>query len=157
MRNIISLIVLGALLVIVPVGSWFYLQKGLDYRKQALEELKAKKQLPAIPDSLNIFKGKTTLLFFDFQKASDIMVPVVEQFKDAYTFQIAGSKNEAGFPEVADFVLDSLRMQDKLFALIDTSGAVRNYYADDVKDLKNMVEHLAIVLPQPKEKDIKTK
>lgn len=155
MRNIISLVVLGALLIIVPLGSWFYLQRGLEYRKSALTELKEKKHLPEIPDSVNVFKGKTTLLFFDYQKASEILVPVVDQFKDAFTFQIAGSKNDNVFAEVPGFILDSLRMDGKLFAIVDTSGSVRNYYSSDMKDLKDMVEHLAIVLPQPKEKDIK--
>lgn len=157
MRNIISLIVLGALLVIVPLGSWYYLQQGLDYRKNALEVLKPKVYLPQIPDSLNIFKGKTTLLFFDYPKVAGILPPVVEQFKDAFTFQMAGSKNEAGYTKVPGFVMDSLRLEGKYFALVDTSGAVRNYYSTDVKELKDMVEHLAIVLPQPKEKDIKIK
>lgn len=110
-----------------------------------------------MPDSVNIFRGKTTLLFFDYQKASKILVPVENQFKEAFTFQIAGTKNDRGFKEAPAFIMDSLMIKGKLFALVDTSGSVRNYYSPDTKDLKNMVEHLAIVLPQPKEKDIKIK
>ncbi len=43
MKYLVSFGVL-LLLVILPAGSWFYLQKGLDYRKAALKELKIKGQ-----------------------------------------------------------------------------------------------------------------
>jgi hypothetical protein len=157
MRKLISWIVLIALLFIIPFGSWYYLKQGLDYRKTALEDLVTKGLLPEMPDSINVFRGKTTLLVFESTNDNDILQPIFAQFKDAYTFQMAGISGNHLLIEVDSSVLDNLKLSGKTFALIDTAGNIRNYYTTDREQLKSMVEHLAVILPQPKEKDVKMK
>lgn len=157
MKKLITWIVTGSLIVIVPFGSWYYLKQGLDYRKGALEVLKPKSSLPVIPDSLNVFKGKTTLLVLDSMEADTITKPIYEQFKDAYTFLLAGNGQADFVLPVDSSVLESIRDGKNSFAIIDTAGQIRNFYTRDVSQLKLMVEHLAIVLPRAKDKDIKMK
>ncbi|MBK8622400.1 MAG: hypothetical protein IPN79_11720 [Saprospiraceae bacterium] len=157
MKKLITWIVTGSLIVIVPFGSWYYLKQGLDYRKNALEALKPKRSLPEIPDSLNIFKGKTTLLVLDTTEADTITEPIYEQFKDAYTFSLAGNGQADFVLPLQKSILELLKNGDKSFAIIDTAGQIRNYYTREVSQLKLMVEHLAIVLPRAKDKDIKMK
>ncbi|MBK6785648.1 MAG: hypothetical protein IPG79_19310 [Saprospiraceae bacterium] len=95
MRKLISWIAVGILLIFVPLGSWFYLKQGLDYRKNALEELKPKDNLDSIPDSLNVFKYKTTLLVLkENEKILSSCDLIYDQFKDAFTFQIVGNINK---------------------------------------------------------------
>jgi hypothetical protein len=43
------------------------------------------------------------------------------------------------------------------FLLIDEKMKIRNVYKDDVASVKKMVEHIAIVIPRPKEADIEQK
>ena len=69
-RFIIQLIMLGIILVGFPAGSWYYLQKGLDYQRaiqQDLGELGAVK-----PFSLEVLQGKE--IDFEFLKGSVIVV-----------------------------------------------------------------------------------
>ncbi|MBK8817630.1 MAG: hypothetical protein IPN49_00520 [Saprospiraceae bacterium] len=158
MRKLISWIAVGILLIFVPLGSWFYLKQGLDYRKNALEELKPKDNLDSIPDSLNVFKYKTTLLVLkENEKILNSCDLIYDQFKDAFTFQIVGNINKPYAIPFSHKILSSLKGGNASFAIIDTSLQIRNLYSTETKDLKKMVEHLAIVIPRIKEKDIKTK
>nr|MBP6568352.1 hypothetical protein [Saprospiraceae bacterium] len=89
MGKLLSWIVLGLFLVVVPFISWYYLKEGLDYRKQALSELKVKDSIQVDLDSLLILKGNTTLLVLQSGKeVTDLLPPIQEQFKNTQNFQI---------------------------------------------------------------------
>jgi hypothetical protein len=158
MRKLISWIAVGILLVFVPLGSWFYLKQGLDYRKNALQQLQSKASLDSIPDSVNVFKYKTSLLVLnENEEILNICDLINEQFKDAFTFQIVGNIKRGYAIPVSVQTLSYIEPGTNSFAIIDTAMQVRNLYSSDTKDLKMMIEHLAIVLPRLKEKDIRTK
>lgn len=158
MKKLISWIALVVMLGVLPVGSWYYLKQGLDYRKGALQELLPKQTLDGNDTILAVFKGKTTLWVLDSAKAQTALSPIKEQFKDAYTYQMAGSWKEHGMIYIPHLVKDStISNRDYVFALVDTSMHIRNYYTANEQDLKTMVEHLAIILPNAKDKDIKMK
>lgn len=159
MQKIISWIVLAALVVLVPLGSWIYLKKGLDWRKGVLHELVVKSVIDKSLDTSNVFLSKTSLLVFEeSEEIKNALQPIYDQFKDAYTFQVVSQYDYEYNVRVTDGYLDRLIQQDgSTFAIVDTGLQVRNYYTLNNSDLKSMVEHLAVVIPLPKEKDIKLK
>lgn len=52
MRKTLQFVALFLLLVVFPLGSWYYLKMGLKYRRENLQELQdlGKQPLPAVPD-----------------------------------------------------------------------------------------------------------
>ena len=157
--KILSWIVLFALVVIVPFGSWYYLRQGLDYRKDALKQLAVKSKLDSTAYTDSLFSGKTTLVVLRSNKDVEAALkPIIDQFKDAYTFQVVADSALQTDILTSDVPLDSLfRSHNHSFALVDTAGNIRNYYGQTRTDLKDLVEHLAVLLPNPKEPDIKLK
>lgn len=145
------------MLGIVPLGSWYYLKKGLDYRKGALEDLKPKGVIQMSDNDLHTFKGKTTLWVLDFDKAKESLPPIVDQFSDAYTFQLAGNFTEYKNTYTPDSLIQVYNTDQAVFALVDTAQQIRNFYSAEKEELRMMVEHLAIILPNAKDKDIKMK
>ena len=154
------------LIIIVPFGSWYYLQTGLNYRKASIEELKPKAELEDITSALEIFQGATSLLYNgnvadDARKEVEV---IFEQYQSGLTFQLVEISNDSipgdlgsNHIKISDQAFTSAFDNTAAFALIDTSGSVRNYYNNTPEDISKLVEHLAIVIPLPKRKDIKMK
>lgn len=161
MSKLISWVVLGIFVVIVPLGSWYYLHQGLQYRKNALHQLKVKDSLD-LSDSSNYFlKGKTSLIVLRNPDGliGEHLSKIESQYGESYSFQICTVSADTGRIGLnQDFVNDlSARFAGKDYVLIDASGKVRNVYSDTPEDLPLLVEHLAIILPRPVEPDIKMK
>ena len=140
-------LVLFAVLAIFPLGSWYYLQSGLDFRKNLLEELKdpGKSILEMnLPDSVyNELHKKTSLVFHDdnaIQKES--LQKLKDQFADQYTFQMITIDDS--FPTLKT---------NGFASLVDTSGVIRHVYTDP-KDINKIVQHLALVIPRKPGRDI---
>lgn len=153
-------LVLVSMIIIFPAVSWYYLQSGLNYRKAALEELKPKGDLTRDVTKIDQLKGKTTLIQLqdvDMVKLNSIY----NQYQLAETFQVL-SHIESDDLSKKWYVLDDLSLaalrnqyETASFVLVDTSLQVRNTYAHSDEDFIKMVEHLAIVMPRKKDKDIK--
>jgi hypothetical protein len=160
MGKLLSWIVLGLFLVVVPFISWYYLKEGLDYRKKALSELIAKDSISVKIDSLKKLAGKTTLLLNKSSKdVTDLIPPIQEQFKNTVGFQIISFDTVPGIVHLPENYLGQLRTKysDQTFILIDTSLFIRNTYKHDMDAVRKMIEHIAIVIPRVKESDIKMK
>lgn len=154
MKYIKSFLVI-ALLIGLPAGSWYFLQHGLDWRREKRTQLVPKadilkdnnwsaEDLTSIQSKL---ARRTTLLVMkDDYSARDL--EIVEQFKDAYTFQSLLSK------DLSQALVSRLPQHDYL--LIDTGTLVRQVY-DGSHDsvMVNIVEDIALIAPQRKEMDIK--
>ncbi len=156
-------------LVILPFGSWYYLQSGYDFRKKALVALESKGEVPFMSvtgdesqDSftmVDVLRHKTSLVKFCDSDVIEEDVEIYEQFKNAYTFQLV------------QINLDGCKSRDNSwnsynyssgdpgggYWLVDTLGQLRNTYDASPAAMKDMVQHLAILLPQRKAKDIKIK
>lgn len=137
----------------LPLGSWFYLQSGREYRRDAVQELMPKDSLSnpsveilwngvSIKDELY---GKTSCVSTDLDP-SFIQV-YNDQYKNSYTFQCLNHKDSVQ--------IKGLNPSD--YILIDTAGYIRNMYSNNVDDKIKLVEHTAIVIPRKKGKDIKIK
>ena len=142
-----------SLLFILPGASWYFLQSGLDWRRVKAKELVPKSEVSeklssqaAVQKQL---RGKTTLLKMA-NGDSELEKDLVEQFKDAYTFQYLKSSELQ--------VMSSPMQIDYDYILIDTSGDVRQVYSGlDKATLTSIVEDIALVLPHRRPKDIKMK
>lgn len=160
MGKLLSWIVLGLFLVVVPFISWYYLKEGLDYRIKALSELIAKDSISVELDSLKKLAGKTTLLLNKSSKdVTDLIPPIEEQFKNTQGFQIISFDTIPGIIHLPENYLNQIRTKyaDQSFILIDTSLFIRNTYKHDMDAVRKMIEHIAIVIPRVKESDIKMK
>lgn len=148
------------LLIGFPLLSWYYLQTGLDYRKELEGELVTKGSLAdfGIKDD-SLFKGKTTLWQLKDVSDKESLVKLYDQFDQSPTFQLLSNDDVQG-KTVIPFDLSLIRnesLKAGTFALIDSSLQVRNIYPDFSKEtIKNIVAHTAITLPLTKKRKIKT-
>jgi hypothetical protein len=161
----ISITALFLFIVVFPLGSWYYLQKGFDYRKAALDDLQPKASVQAyFSDSLiNVLKlqEKSTLMIFpDSEMSVENLDKIFDQFRKAYTFQLvnlSGKYNNSSFAKYKNWVnasMDSTKAVNDAFAIIDRDGNIRNYYNNEDKNMRDMIEHLSIVIPSRPPKDI---
>ncbi len=141
-----------------PAGSWLFLQHGLEWRKVKRDQLVPKthlmNELDWSPEEQmqlkELFYYKTTLLLCkDASVQSEV---VTDQFKDAFTFQV---KTPSDLPSSFIEKLDIKRHQ---YMIIDTGMVVRQLYPDDTDaTISRLVEDLALIVPQRKERDIKVR
>lgn len=160
MGKLVSWVVLGLFLVIVPFGSWYYLQKGLDYRKNALRELEIKDSLSIRVGTFRLFQNKTSLVVLDVSDdIYKIKEALQEQYKSSIGFQILYPIAQSDVVLLPEDLLKYFKSKypDDTFVLVDESRMIRNTYKSDEASVKKLVEHIAIVLPRPKESDIKMK
>ncbi len=136
----------------LPAASWYYLQSGYDYRKEALDDLAPKFSFSDSDVSLwfgakeisRELIGKTTCISFSENAVFDSTY--VDQYKNSYSFQFM--KDDA-------LKIRGVAVGD--YYLVDTSGAIRYIYTDERSDLTKLIEHTAIILPRQKQKDINLK
>lgn len=201
-RLILQFLALGLVLVIFPAGSYYYLQKGMNYRKALMNELKEVGQLEdymfEAEDSIKSFrslKGKLKLAGFveDFgpdQTAllGSTLMQLHDQFNEREDVvfllhypESNGSKRnefeiqyELNDPDQCIWIpmeksvfentrRVNYRLNDEIYrkdrgntlVLADTSGMIRRYYhPEDANERKLLVEHLAVLLPRPQEKEL---
>jgi len=161
MRYFVSALVFS-LLFIVPAGSWYYLQSGLNYRKAALKELEPKMKFESSIIGDEKIKSKTTLLQLK-SVDSEVMPRVFDQYGKSQTYQMFSldtptelAPNWKQIP-VTQAGIISNQFDGAGFVLVDTSMMVRNTYAADMEGVRKMIEHTSIILPRVREIDIKMK
>lgn len=161
MKYLVSAVVF-ILLFVVPAGSWYYLQSGLDYRRAALAELEPKGKFAVDGISDEMLKAKTTLIQTT-DVGEDVLTEIYDQYKKSETFQVMTSQ-----PSIESFgswrVIDvdlTRRISSTYggagFVLVDTAMMVRNTYPADLNGVRKLIEHTSIVLPRVREMDIKLK
>jgi len=170
-KTILVVILLAGL----PLGSWYFLKSGLEWRKAKVVDLEKKEIfLKAIGFSVddknklyeimahrtNVVKKRGAL------SAND--EAIIDQFEDAYTFQFLSldgneadpkggwtSKSVVRFYSPDNISSNSTQIKDWDYMLVDTSGFIRQYYlGEDKQVMKLLVEDIAVILPRKKEKDI---
>jgi len=162
-RTLVSIGVI-VLVVLLPAGSWYYLQTGLNYRKQVLVELSPKGDFDtSILNSTDLIKSQTTLFQLS-QGNGTIDKKIYDQFGNGETFNLWSSSemsdNHDNWHFLADSTLENIKRAypDETFILLDTALQVRNTYKKiDQQAVKKLISHIAIVLPRKKDKDIKMK
>ncbi len=202
-RKIIQVLGLLLLLVLLPLGSWYYLQQGLDYRLSALHELEDFGALPAFtlrtidgqPLERADLAGKVVIAAFmttgdagQRQNFGEELRRLHLQFDegDGVVFLTHLLDTLADTPEAvarfaSDYELndeqqcffltgppatirqlagDAYKIPGKLegntyLALTDTTLTVRKHFdIAQPEEVKRLVEIVAIILPQVKERDL---
>jgi len=157
MKYLKSIVVI-VLLFVIPAGSWYFLQSGLDWRKVKAKELVPKEQVFDLEELkskdhpiVNRIQSKTILLKTTGDP-SELDQNIMDQFKDAHTF-------DAVFLDQEQYgSVDQLIKGQYDYLLIDTSGKGRQTYAGgDQAVMTRVVEDIALILPQRKPKDIRMK
>lgn len=194
---LISAAILLLLLVGLPIGSWYYLQSGLEYRQSLLADLKDYGKIPEftlqtvqgepftnqdiagrmVVASFLDFKDETLLTQFgevlnklhdQFDERNDVAflmhltdtTATNEAIEDFATTYALTDQWQCYFLRGADATSIAQQIyktpQDTpfaYFALADTSNTVRRHY--DVRqesEVKRLVEHIALILPQNNER-----
>ncbi len=161
MKYLVSVVVF-IMLFVLPLGSWYYLQSGLDYRKDALKELEPKGEFFATTIDNSTLQSKTTLMHLK-PIDENVITEIYGQYGGAQTFQLISieeAKEEAkNWIQIDDFTANSISAANSNagFVLVDTSGQLRNTYPADLEGVRRVIEHTAIVLPRIKEMDVKLK
>ncbi len=155
-----------AMLILAPMGSYFYLQSGLKYRLESQEQLKPKEidsQLYAGLKSIVTPKTAALVHLYDDDSPADIDIlkKIDDRIVDRDHFEIITYSDPEQFDEgnkIRFLNAPQLSYLSKdRFILIDSSGIVRNTYEGNIDFSKELIRHLAVVIPIPKSRDIRLK
>lgn len=155
----VQTIVLLALLVVFPLLSWLYLQRGLDYRINAREEVKAKGQLPAQIEWID--SATISIIYDEARFGIDELSSVSKHFADRPDVIFRG----IDYGQPSD-LMDSLglvalkifpdRRSDvrELIFLINTDAAIVGAYnPESEEELVRLAEHIVFMLPPEEKRD----
>jgi len=107
-KNLIKILAIGFILVVCPAASWYYLQKGLNYQKDARKELVAKQKLVVedfvpqyIKTDSTFLKNKLRLIILNdgqIEKASlkeltDKLTDQFEESKGVFLLEMLAQQN----------------------------------------------------------------
>jgi len=144
------------MLVVFPAISWYYLDMGLDYRKETYQRLLPKdawdtSQFSALKDEVDL-TSKTTVYLTD-KVDDDFIKRFYDQYEDAYTFQLVTAKSSLlDGDNVIQGNLSSILTPSAI--LIDTAMQVRSVYSHDEASLTKLIEDTAMVIPRKPAIDI---
>lgn len=163
MRKIITTIVVVTVLFILPGLCWYFLQTGLDWRKEKAVELKSKGSIMAFRQWSKseqaalekALKGKTSLISQSGDERTENEQEIFKQFEKSNTFQWRSFDSTL----LGDSIRTILESSEKFdYMLIDTAMQIRQIYqGKDDEVLRNVVQDLALMIPRKKPKDIKMK
>lgn len=167
LRQIIALILL---LGVVPGITWFFLKGGLDYRLNAMEELKTDARIN-LPDQFKLIDSNAVVLIaveFNNKEVEDILLAVRKHYMDADSqlvicnIGIKDQIDEKPQSNIINFsspvLINELRLVDAHadMYLLNQKGELRySYKSAEKEDLAKLIKHIAFVLPPREKKEIK--
>ncbi|NNK90341.1 MAG: hypothetical protein HKO89_07000 [Saprospiraceae bacterium] len=170
LRSVVIIILLFGL----PIGSWYFLKHGFNWRKSKIETLMPKDHIlrdfdwsgKQKEELYSILFYKTTVINFD-DEIDDKENLIVDQYLKANTFQWLNVTSDEKYnlqlsskDKRKYFTSDKSAWSKGLlsgvkYALIDTGMYVRQVYPDNSEaSLGMLVEDLSLIIPRKKEKDI---
>ena len=139
-------LVLFAILVLFPLFSWYYLRGGINYRKQALQELQNKTSLPSEVQSIYAPTMEDQITLFNLGGSASSVLKLNEQFGKVPEFRNIDLTQTSD--SLANIVRQSLgAYQNQAYLLVDDSMRLRRTYVENDEDLKLLVKHIATLLP----------
>lgn len=151
-----------ATLVVAPIGSYFYLRKGLEYRLESLDQLQEKKVAPevlSLVESRAPFNGNARLIHFPgSQKEAEmeLLKSVDDQIVDRARFEIVSFSDDSKSLEEQKilFVGTAEPSPEIQFMMIDTSNVVRSTYIYNDELGKDIIRHLSVLVPVPTSRSV---
>ncbi len=171
MKKLLPILVLFLMFIVLPLGSYLYLSRGVDYRLAALEMVKPKGELidfqfyeNGVARSSRSLDNKTALIHInENSKDSKYLTMIYEQFTQSPNLELLQIvsdsliSNEEGFSKVyspnAKSIMNAYSGKDII--LIDTALQVRSYYALNDSTVNELVRDIAVILPLKKKSSIK--
>jgi len=154
---IASLIVI--VLFILPLGSYYYLNSGYNFRKAALIELEPEGPLFNIDSELikelkdSLMNGNTNLIYLEsenIQSHENELLMIKEKYDHRYDFQVVRlSKDHT--PQLFN------SYKNTPLLLVDSLTQIRDQYSFEKEDIKRLIRHISILLPMDKRPDIHLK
>lgn len=171
MKRLLPILVLFLMFIVLPLGSYLYLSRGVDYRLAALEMVKPKGQLMdfqyyenGIVRNSNFLDNKTSLIHInENSRDSRYLDMIYDQFKQSPNLELLQivsdsiTSNGEGFSRVyspnALEIINTYNGKDII--LVDTALQVRSYYALNDSTVNELVRDIAVILPLKKKSTIK--
>jgi len=179
MRAKLNAAVTLLVLIGLPLGSYLYLKKGFQYRKDALDEMEVTSSV--VLDSLRLYKAQseepleheTMLIYADVDDANQN--EIIEHFNNLHRqygersevrfgLSHADIRGDEIFKNVDNKLIYDLYhspVKNEVFAdqskiyLLDKDGGVRGAYAyQDDDAMQKLVKHISVLLPLEKKKKI---
>lgn len=139
-------------LFVFPLGSWYFLQYGLNWRIDKRELLVPKIDLNSVladKAMTSNYTDKTSLIRLKSSNSEKESI-IKDQFDDAYTFQWV--EEGTGVNMSHDI------LKDVNYMLVDTGMNVRRLYKGGHDSIfAHMMEDISLIMPRKKELDIKMK
>lgn len=142
---------------VLPAGSWYYLQSGYNYRLAALGALEPKGQVLNLlqeKEDPEFLMDKVTLICL-CEHASEANLETLDSIEEKYDsrgFQVLRLKQDD-----ADYQKLQSKYGEGPLLLVDKDRELRSTYSFDTEVVKELVQHVAIVIPLPSRKKIKLK
>lgn len=181
------LVTIVLILFILPFVSWYYLQRGLEWRKEAQKIMKGTDPFPegkwqepgGRTFSTTQLEDHVSLITFLSCDQSEEIIATLNKFHDQFketkkaNFIILDSCNTGGIIDRTKdgwYVFqcsDSLSLcnlllrswpQGKTHALVDKDKKIRSYYSSATLDEKRLLlEHMALLLPRERSEKVELK
>ncbi len=173
------------MLVILPLGSWYYLKKGSDFRMGNVEEMLSKgdfqldKMVGVRPMDLDSMMGKSLLvgvmqsedeqgetfrdqlgnLLDQFSSSKEFKLIQIEKVEGEESFQLAHHTENYWVAKQSKPTIESIgidfNQSTPFWALVDMKGQIRNYYSMD--DFEKLVLQTAMIFPLKKRETVTLK
>lgn len=171
MKRLLPILVLFLMFIVLPLGSYLYLSRGVDYRLAALEMVKPKGELidfqyyvDGLARSSKSLDNKTALIHInENSKDSRYLDMIYDQFKQSPNLELLQIVSdslvgqEEGFSKVyspdTKTIMNTYSGKDII--LIDTALQVRSYYELNDSTINELVRDIAVILPLKKKSSIK--
>ena len=156
-------LVVVLVLIVAPIGSFFFLRNGIQYRIDSLDQLAPKvidSQLQGVIKLSAPFNGNARLIHIPGEQVNEelqILQRLDEKIVDRERFDIISLMDEPEQFEDHNISFNSSNhfvRFDEQFVLIDTSEIVRGVYPFEKGLEKVLIRHLSVVIPIPKRKSI---
>lgn len=171
MKKLLPILVLFLMFIVLPLGSYLYLSRGVDYRLAALEMVKPKGELidfqyyvDGLTRSSRSLDNKTALIHInENSRDSRYLDMIYDQFKQSPNLELLQIVSDSlvaqkeGFNKVyspdAKAIMNAYNGKDII--LIDTALQVRSYYELNDSTINELVRDIAVILPLKKKSSIK--
>lgn len=157
-RTIITILVM-VILFVLPAGSWLYLRRGLDYRKESMAELsdlgkvsgfqlKNQRNLLVTPEKIRSKVSVVHFLSADFEKNkehTDRIAKVHQSFNDTEDVLFLSFVPADSTTKMLDLAISMGITDDKQWYLIGTDEAEWQRLANDVYKIPNPENDVVLV------------
>lgn len=162
--KVVSGLAIVLVLIIAPIGSFFYLRAGLKYRLESQEQLEAQEISESLKKSIIdvITPYHVSLLHLGGdadEDGLDLLSKIDDRIVERDFFEVITNASLSSLPPKTNILSKDINVSSESnqvqFVLLDTSGVVRHLYNFGEDHSKSLIRHLSVVIPMPKSREIK--